>query len=187
MDRARRRGEAFVQRAEEAAEKFIEAVERLPRMRTYYERGMRHDHKSAVLQHYGFPTTFLDLTFSFDIALFFAELREPGTDPPRHGAIFAIPTYRLPMQSAIVTLPPAIMRPNLQLGKFLDAADPHVVESLEEHKFRFAQRKTQVSNGIGRVGFSTIPGLNDYLFPRSDPLEGIAQPLLDELFNTEVE
>jgi hypothetical protein len=58
----------------------------------------------------------------------------------------------------MIRLPPAIMRANLQWGRFLNAADPSVVEALEQHKFRFAQRPNQVSAGIGRIQFSTSQG-----------------------------
>jgi hypothetical protein len=92
MDRARARGEAFLQRANEAARAFIEAVQEDPRVRIHYGRGMRDDEKSTVLQQCGFPTTFPGLTFSFDVALCFAEKRTPGTDPTAALSLRSRPT-----------------------------------------------------------------------------------------------
>jgi hypothetical protein len=133
------------------------------------------------LQHYGFPTDFLDLTYSFDIALYFAEGTESGRynaerPMPVMGAIYAFSTNLIADDGILVTLPPVIMRPSLQHGVFVRLSSESR-EALEAYKFRFYHHQDPVSSGISEIGYTTEPNLERYLFPLSDPLELIAAPM----------
>jgi len=63
----------------------------------------------------------VSFAFAYDVALFFAEdWKEIGRKPmPECGAIYALPIDAINRYSLLVTLPKAVMRPNLQFGKFL--------------------------------------------------------------------
>lgn len=57
-------------------------------------------HLLALLQHYGWPTPFLDLTESVDVAIFFALLGHVGPDP---AVVYVINTEKLPADALLVS------------------------------------------------------------------------------------
>ncbi len=164
LARARSRGED-VERSRRVAAEFAAEVDRLPTIAALYQEGLRDSHREAVLQHYGFPTDFLDFTYAFDIALYFAEgmesARQLGKKIPRRGAIYAVPPHALPRSATVVTLPPAVMRPTLQQGVFVDGSDPRVIRRLEAFKFVFQQRRFTVTSGISGISYSSSPPIGD--------------------------
>jgi FRG domain len=83
------KGEEATKRARLAADQFVARISEWMPLKTQYPGGLREDHREAVCQHYGFPTEYIDVTFAYDVALFFAEdWKEIRREPmPELGAI----------------------------------------------------------------------------------------------------
>jgi hypothetical protein len=173
------KGEVATNSARQAAASFIERVSEWAPLKRQYPRGLSDHHREAICQHYGFPTEYLDVTFAYDVALFFAEDWKERHDKsaPALGAIFAVPFHAIAQNSSIVTLPPTVMRPTLQLGKFLRGDSPELLEVLERHKYIYNHADSPIARGLSRTGFETPPRLEHYLYPPSDPLEQIAKEI----------
>lgn len=163
--------------ARQAASSFIARISEWQRLKIHYPSGLGEEHREAICQHYGFPTEYLDITLAYDVALFFAEdWKQRGHEPmPEYGAIYGFPVYTIPGYLSLVTLPPAILRPNLQVGKFLRADSAELLELIEEHKFTYHHAAWPIARGLSQVGFETPPRLEHYLYPPSDALEDIAK------------
>ena len=160
-----------------AADEFIRRVSELNGIKDFYPRGLSGDHAQAICQHYGFPTDLVDVTTTFDVALFFAEDWSGARDDfPLEGAIYALPTRLIGSDSVLIALPPFVMRPNLQAGKFLRGT-PALLESFESSKFRYRHARWPASRGLSRPTFSSAPAIRDYIYPPSDALELIAAEL----------
>jgi hypothetical protein len=119
LERARLKGAAHVEAWRVAAEQFLARLDQEPAVRRAYGGSIPAHHREAILQHYGFPTDLLDLTYSFDVALYFAE---GGTDHlvhdgPEFGCVYAFPAWVI--HSAPYTLAPGVMRPALHNGQHL--------------------------------------------------------------------
>jgi hypothetical protein len=164
------------EKARAAAEAFVAQVEALDFVREQYRTGLRPDQREALCQHYGFPTDYLDFTFSWDVALFFAEdwMKLPFELRPELGAIYAVPIHVMAREASLITLPAAIMRPSLQSGKFLKCDSPALLEKIREYQFRYRHAGTQYSDGMTQITYTTWPALFHFLFPSSDPIEAIA-------------
>jgi hypothetical protein len=93
------------------------------------------------------------------------------------GDIYAIPIYAISRHSSLVTLPPVVMRPTLQFGKFLRGGSSELLALIERHKFRYRHGDWPLARGISQKGFEASPTLAQYLFPPSDPLEAIANEI----------
>lgn len=158
----------------EAAAHFISELESWKPLVDQYPEGLRADHREAICQHYGFPTQFLDVTFSYDAAFYFAEHSVRAGQPDR-GALYAVPMYKIQGIALPLTLPPAVMRPNLQRGKFVPTHDSSVIPLMESYKFVYRHRVSAQAVGISDVTVVNPPGLYDFYFPRSDPIEAIAR------------
>jgi hypothetical protein len=173
------KGEEATMRAQLAADQFVARICEWAPLKAQYPRGLREDHREAICQHYGFPTEYIDVTFAYDAALFFAEdYKEIHREPmPECGAIYALPIHTISRYSSLVTLPPVVMRPNLQFGKFLRGSSGELLDLIERHKFRYRHASWPIARGLSQIGFETPPRLAHYLFPPSDPLEAIANEL----------
>ena len=179
LSRFQAKGKDATANAREAADKFIERISDWDPIKIQYPHGLPEDHREAICQHYGFPTEYIDVTFAYDVALFFAEdWNELGRKPmPAQGAIYGIPVYMIGKYSSLVTLPPAVMRPTLQFGKFLSGDSTELLKLLEQHKFIYHHSASPIARGISQMGFEMPPRLEHYLYPPSDPLEQIAKEL----------
>lgn len=173
------KGDEATMRARLAADQFVAHISEWAPLKAQYPRGLREDHREAICQHYGFPTECIDVTFAYDVALFFAEdWKEIGREPmPKCGAIYALPIHTISRHSSLVTLPPAVMRPNLQFGKFLRGGSGELLDLIERHKFRHRHASWPIARGLSQIGFESPPRLAQYLYPPSDPLEAIANEL----------
>jgi len=171
------KGEEAAARARLAAAEFVARVSDWEPLKAQYPSGLRDEHREAICQHYGFPTDYIDVTFAYDVALFFAEdWKEAGRKPmPGHGAIYALPIYTVAKDSALVRLPPVIARPNLQVGEFLRGDSSELLSLIERHKFCYRHTGWPMARGLSQIGFEVPPTLAQYLFPESDPLEAIAK------------
>jgi hypothetical protein len=172
-------GQEKFRKARLAAQAFVDKLEALDFVRDQYPKGLRPDQREAVCQHYGFPTEYLDLTFSWDVALYFAEdwMRLPAESQPEIGALYAIPAHVIARDASLITLPPSIMRPNLQSGKFLRCDSQSLLKRIRAYKFRYWHAGTQYSRGLNEISYTTWPNLSHFLFPSSDPIEAIAAGL----------
>lgn len=170
------KGEEATTRAQLAADQFVARISEWAPLKAQYPRGLREDHREAICQHYGFPTQCIDVTFAYDVALFFAEdWKDLGRKPmPECGAIFLLPIYTIARHSSLVTLPPVVMRPNLQFGKFVRGGSVELLDTIERHKFVYLHASWPIARGISQIGFESPPKLAQYLYPPSDPLEAIA-------------
>ncbi|MBI5651336.1 MAG: FRG domain-containing protein [Chloroflexi bacterium] len=178
LSRARQKGVEFVAQENKRAERFVRETNILDIVRSAYPKGVPDAHQQAMLQHYGFPTNLIDCTFSYDIALYFAEGAYDYLPAPvpkaKDGAIYAFPTNSIPKSSVIITIHPAIMRPSLQRGAFIFGLSANELPRLEKFKFVFKHQSLPIWNGIGSIHFAAPIGLSKYLFPVSDPLDSIA-------------
>lgn len=164
----------------EKAHLFLKDIFSQPFFKNAYPTGVSEFHIKAILQHYGFPTDFLDFTYSYDVALYFAE---GGTDdltlfPNKvaNGAIFAVPTFILPTNAILTTLPPDIIRPTLQRGVFLGNLTGNVIFEIEKnYKFVFKHMDYPLWNGLPNISIYDPIGIGQYLFPKHDPIETIAK------------
>jgi hypothetical protein len=173
------KGDEATTRARLTADQFIARISEWAPLKAQYPKGLREDHREAICQHYGFPTEYIDVTFAYDVALFFAEdWNALGREPmPECGAIYALPIHTISRHSLLITLPPAVMRPNLQFGKFLHGSSGESLDLIERHKFRYRHASWPIARGLSRIGFESPPRLAQYLYPPSDPLEAIASEL----------
>ena len=171
------RGEDATTKAREAAGRFIARLAEWPPLREHYPGGLSPPHREAICQHYGFPTEFVDITLAYDVALFFAEdWKHLGHQPmPECGVIYAVPIHLIHRHASLVTLPPAVMRPTLQFGKFLKGDSRGVLETVERHRFTYRHASWPVARGLSQIGFDASPSLSQYLYPPSDPIEVIAR------------
>lgn len=185
LSRAQQRGPRFITAAVERSQQFLEQLQQLPLVQREYPSGIPELHAAAILQHYGFPTDLLDCTYSWDIALYFAEGGKDdlplSTSVAEMGAIYAFPTRALPRSAILTTLPPAIMRPSLQRGVFLGNLTSRDQAELEQYKLTFRHQFLPLWNGLGGIDFGSPMGLGRYLFPMSDPIEAVARPLRETL------
>ena len=173
------------EKARAAAQVFVAQVEALDFVREQYPKGLRPDQREALCQHYGFPTEYLDFTFSWDVALFFSEdwMKLPPERQPAVGAIYAVPIHVMARAASLITLPASIMRPNLQSGKFLKCDSRTPLETIRTYQFRYLHAGTQYSEGLTQISYTTWPNLSHFLFPSSDPLEALAAGLRDQFRN----
>ena len=173
------KGENETIRARQTSGKFVERISEWGPLKKQYPSGLREEHREAICQHYGFPTEYIDVTFAYDVALFFAEdWKEIGrASMPESGAIYALPFHVITRDASMVTLPPVVMRPNLQFGKFLRVSSDELLELVEQHKFRYRHAVSPMARGLSQIGFESPPRLTQYLYPSSDPLEAIAEEL----------
>jgi hypothetical protein len=174
-----RKGEAETKRARQAADQFVVRISEWEPLKAQYPRGLRPEHREAICQHYGFPTDYIDVTFAYDVALFFAEDWNEIKDKPmpESGAIYALPVHKITRDSSLVTLPPAVMRPHLQFGKFLRGSSAELLGRMESHKFRYRHARWPMARGLSQVDFAIPPRLAHYMYPPSDPLEATASEL----------
>lgn len=160
---------------------FLSAIYHLPFIRRIYSNEIPKNHQAALLQHYGFPTDYLDFTYSYDVALYFAEGGTdhlPVSDKIAYcGAIYAIPSNVLPPTTQLVSLPAYFLRPALQRGVFIGNSSEEDRKKLEKYKMIFYHRELPVWNGLTNVTIGSAIGLGKYLFPISDPLEIIKQQI----------
>lgn len=172
------KGEEETNRAQLAADKFVAHISKWEPLRVQYPRGLKENHREAICQHYHFPTEFIDVTFAYDVALFFAEDwgRLGHETMPKCGSIYALPTDKIDRYSELITLPPAVMRPNLQFGKFLRSS-PELLDIVENYKFSYQHTSWPIAQGLSQTGFEKPPRLAQYLYPSSDPLEAIAKEI----------
>ncbi len=127
------KGEKETRRARLTADQFVARISEWAPLKAQYPNGLQQAHREAVCQHYGFPTEYVDVTFAYDVALFFAEdWKDIGRQPmPELGAIYALPVHLIGEESLLVILPPAVMRPNLQFGKFLNGGSGALLDLIE--------------------------------------------------------
>lgn len=90
------------------------------------------------------------------------------------GAIFAVPSAGLPDGFSLRSLPPHIVRPTLQHGVFLSTSESSQLAFIEFFRFRFYHRVAPIWNGLTDIRFGNRVGLDEYLFPASDPFADIA-------------
>ena len=158
-------------------ERFIDALERSDVIRRcYHGSSVPDNHRAAILQHYGFPTDLLDFSYSYDVALYFAEggvdHLPVSTSPAENGSLYVVPSPEL-NNSVLTSLPAAIMRPSLQRGVFV-AATPGARQRLQTFKYTFRHHDMPVWNGLGEIHVGSAVGLGRYLFPASDPVLHLA-------------
>lgn len=143
------------------------------------------EHGEAILQHYGFPADLLDFTYSYDVALYFAETEPVEADGSlrlaRPGAIYAVPSAALSDAARLHVLPPTVLRPSLQRGVFIAGMSPEEQARLEQFKFQFHHQAQPVYNSIGNISWTSPVPLKRYLFPARDAIETTARPFLDQL------
>lgn len=160
---------------------FLERLGRLECVKAAYFSGIPPHHEEAILQHYGFPTSLIDMTYSSDVAIYFGEGGDhfdPGPSyRPETGALYVFPTWSLPTSTRLVTLPPAIMRPTLQRGVFLSDISDSETSRLESLKFVFRHHGLPVWNGLTGIPFGAPVNLTRYLFPASDEIASVLQTL----------
>ena len=178
--RAEDKGAEFVANAHEQANRFLDEIKAHPVIAREYGSDIPEQHVRAILQHYGFPSDLLDFTYSWDVALYFAEGDADIVSAPDRrvecGAVYAFPAHVLVGRLLLTTLPPAIMRPSLQRGIFVELLEQGDEEKLEQFKFVFHHQFLPVWNGLGGVNFGSAVGLGRYLFPASDPIDSVARP-----------
>jgi FRG domain-containing protein len=86
---------------------FLREIERHPASRWMVERKI-DQFKMALVQHYGIPTGYIDLTESFDVACFFATCYEDPRDKSwqpcvdGEGVIYRLPTRRLAIRPDVL-------------------------------------------------------------------------------------
>jgi hypothetical protein len=169
-------------RARDSALRFLSDLEAHPLIKRAYPGGIPTQHVEAILQHYGFPTEFIDFTYSYDVALFFAEGAEdavPAKDRLNAtGAIYVIPPYAVGKEAALTTLPPQIARPSLQRGVFLKSTSEGQLIGLEHWKLIFSHKEWPIWNGLGSIPYESSIGLDKYLHPLFDPISDIASKYL---------
>jgi hypothetical protein len=173
-------GSAAIARAKNG---FLKAVEKLPDRR---HLGLSGGEPEALCQHYGFPTDYLDFTWSLETAGFFAlggdeRYRRPVDPPCATAAIWALDVMGLDRNDGIelVSLPAQVMRPWLQRGEFLNVAATK--RRIKIVKFLFRHHADIWVDALANLGpYSSTP-LSMFLFPRRDPLADAATPFLDQL------
>jgi hypothetical protein len=117
----------------------------------------------------------IDITFAYDVALFFAEDLQPPEEPmPLEGAIFAIPHHVIGQSAELISLPSVVMRPNLQFGKFLRMT-PDLLSNIDSYKYRYKHARAPSARGLSRPSFSMAPSIRDYMYPVSDQLKSLAE------------
>jgi hypothetical protein len=175
------KGNAYINPILYNAQQFLQQLSQFEFVQNAYGTNIPENHKQAILQHYGFPTELLDCTYSYDVALFFAEGAKDSApvaeESSECGSIYAFPSHIIPKNAVILSLPPAIMRASLQRGVFISNLDSNDIELLEQHKFTFKHKKMPVWNGLSDIQFGSPIGLSHYLFPTADPIEMMAEPL----------
>lgn len=178
LSRARQEGTKYIDASLKASRDFIEILNRESIIVRAYNAEIPEKHQEAILQHYGFPTDLLDFTYSYDVALFFAE---GGSDYLKVsdqiadcGSIYAVPTHALPLQALLTTLSPFILRPTYQRGVFIRGLPENEQRRLERFKLVFHHHDIPVWNGLGNIHFGSPVGLEKYLYPLSDPIEKLA-------------
>ncbi len=189
LERIRKKGDDYISKTQKANQEFSDKVETLDFIREIYPNGLKANQKEAILQHYGFPTDFLDLTYSYDVALYFAEgtdkdWQKQNTNRVEHGAIYVFPSYLIAREAVLVKLPPTIMRPSLQHAEFLKIKTSNLRQRLEDFKIRYYHLEAPVCNAISNIGFGTTHNLRQYFFPSSDPIEALATPIRKYYFET---
>jgi hypothetical protein len=181
IERAKQKGSAYIQDVTEKSTKFLKQVVELDFIKRAYGASVPPMHQLALLQHYGFPSPLLDCTYSYDVALFFAEggldYKPRQKEYPSSGAIFAIPTQLLPESAVLISMPPAVMRPNLQRGVFIMNLSVDDLARLEKQKFIFKHKRLPIWNAIGGIPYGGAADIGNYLFPVSDPIERIGHPI----------
>lgn len=178
LERARQKGDSQVRRLQAAGERFLEALTLEEHIMRPYAGKIPERHRLAILQHYGFPTDLLDVTTSYDVALYFAE---GGTDHleddgPSLGCLYAFPAWAVP--SAPYTLAPSIMRPSLQRGVFLAGLSAGHRAELDRFRLVYRHADMPVWDGLHGIPFGSPAALGRYLFPFADPLARLATTLL---------
>ena len=149
--------------------RFIEWASAVPQMASYCESS---EALTAIAQHYGIPTTFLDLTDSPEIALLFAKREHDAGEDATKAVIYCFAEAELNRLSnaRILRLDVAnLWRLEAQHGLFLDFLDHDLV--------------TQLRNMATRVYFPSEQLTEDertHLYPvRKSALENV----LDEWFD----
>lgn len=109
--------------------RFLEWANAVPQMASYRER---LEELTAIAQHYGIPTTFLDLTGSPEIALLFAKREHQAIEAPDAVVYcFAESELRLLLNAQILRLDVAnLWRLEAQEGLFLDFLDDGLASQL---------------------------------------------------------
>jgi hypothetical protein len=159
------------------ADAFLAELQNLTVLRDAYPSGLPPKHATAIKQHYGFPTEYIDCTLNYDVALFFAE---GGTDyapknaAPELGRIYAFPPFAITQRSEIVTLSPRIMRPSVQRATFITTFEGEDISHLSQFSFAYRHQDLPIWSGLSGIGFGAPAGLGRYLFPANDPVEQLA-------------
>jgi hypothetical protein len=186
MARALRRGQDR-ESIRRKAEDFLVRVQKVASLQVDYPNGFPPEHEQAILQHYGFPTELIDCTYSYDVALFFAEGARDFPDPfykmPHSGAIYCLPVHKIMEIATLTTLPSSVMRPSLQRGVFISGLDEQRFKEIEkDHKYIFLHGPTPVWSGLTDIRFPGPVGLGSYLMPSVDPLDMIASAIRKEAY-----
>ena len=162
---------------------FIDVVHALPDRRHLQ---LLPDEAEALCQHYGFPTAFLDFTWSLDIAAFFAlggvaayEGGRPAHAESETGSLWVVDAMGAHDDGIlIVSLGRGFLRPALQRGEFLRT------ESNAENritKLTFRHSKGLWADGLHALDPDSCPSLAAYLMPARDPVDDASVPILAQL------
>lgn len=155
-----------------AFEKFHEWANAVPQMGVY---ATSKDAITAIAQHYGIPTTFLDITRSPEVAALFS-MSEPGT--ANDGGKGVIYCYR---RSSLKELPGArlveidvanLWRLQAQEGLFLELSSQTTASALREHAIRIHYPISELSSEdrvrLYPVRKSALESVLDQWFYRSE-------------------
>src|SRR5262249_13343598 len=163
--------------------RFLVEVEKLPDRR---HLGLSGGEPEALCQHYGFPTEYLDFTWSLETAGFFAlggdeRYRRPNDPPWATGAIWATDVSGTARNDGVelVSLPAQVMRPWLQRGEFLNMATAK--DKIRIVRFLFSHQPDIWVEALAGLGPYSVTPLSMFLLPRRDVLETTAAPILEQL------
>lgn len=139
----------------------------------------------AILQHYGCPTSFLDVTKSVDVAAAFAFENhasaipaEPSKEIP-HIRIYALPRHNRPITTFDLAdcvlvdleaeLPSYCLRPHVQHGGFI-ARTSGALYDLEQADVPNAHNITLDGHCVGHVALAIADGYRRFYEPKQDLL-----------------
>ena len=160
-----------------SSDAFLAELQDLTFLREAYPSGIPPKHATAIKQHYGFPTEYLDCTMNYDVALFFAEGGSdyaPDQPAPDLGRVYAFPSFAIARRAEIVTLSPRIMRPSVQRATFITALGVEDLAYLSQFSLVYRHQDVPGWNGLGGICFGAPAGMSRYLFPANDPVEQLA-------------
>jgi hypothetical protein len=167
-------------------QKKMQYIEKVHQLSDRKHLSLCEEELEALCQHYGFPTDFIDFTWSSTIAAFFAlggsaaySLLNDVKYPI--GSIWVIDVEGIYNKGIkLITLPNQVMRPWLQRGEFLQYS--FLKSSSSNLKIVnltfFHQSEVWIDELYDLNPYSLTP-LSRYLMPSRDPLEELADSLIN--------